>query len=100
MPGLVRSGLVDLVDVLAVLPGVGGQPFQPSSLDKVRQIRAAYPALPHLMVDGGIGPETARLAAEAGANVLVSGSYLFAAPPGGMTARLTALEQVLLDHGE
>jgi len=105
---LLDAGVVDLVDVLAVEPGWGGQPFNPAVLDKVRVIglglglglelelglglgelrapltlsqvrwlRAHYPRLEHIMLDGGITAETARAAAAAGANVLVAGSYLF-----------------------
>merc|ERR1712224_957901 len=86
-------GHVDLVDVLAVLPGIGGQPFQHDALDKVRALQQlAGPKLEYLMVDGGIDAETAQLAAAAGANALVSGSYLFGAPTGQMAERFQLLE--------
>ena len=97
---LCAEGDVELVDVLSVNPGIGGQPFQPAALDKVRALRAAHPALPYLLVDGGIDAATAPLAAEAGANALVSGSYLFRAPPGGMRARLEALRAALRERGD
>ena len=58
-------------------------------------LRAAYPQLPYIMVDGGIDEKTAPRAAAAGANVLVSGSYVFGAPPGQMRMRLEELETAL-----
>ena len=97
---LVRDGLVDLVDVLTVNPGIGGQKIQLAALEKVRTLRAAHPELPYLLVDGGIDDSTASLAAAAGANALVSGSYLFRAPPGGMGERLELLERALAEHGD
>ena len=95
---LLEAGVVDLVDVLAVEPGWGGQPFQPAMLDKVRWLRAHYPRLEHIMLDGGINAETARAAAAAGANVLVAGSYLFGSDD--MASSFDALEEALLTHGE
>lgn len=71
---------VDMVLVMTVEPGFGGQSFMTDQLDKIRRIRAmldqANPAC-DLEVDGGITPETAPLALEAGANVLVAGSAVF-----------------------
>lgn len=72
--------LVDMVLVMTVEPGFGGQAFMHDMLAKIREVRAFADArsLPlDIQVDGGINGETARLAKEAGANVLVSGSYLF-----------------------
>jgi len=69
-------GEVDLVLVMSVHPGFGGQLFIPSVLDKVRAIRKAHPTL-MIQIDGGIDDKTAPLAKEAGANNLVAGSYLF-----------------------
>lgn len=74
--------LVDMVLVMTVEPGFGGQPFMPETLEKIRQVRAfADRNCPELkiQVDGGINGKTALLVREAGANVLVSGSYIFAA---------------------
>ena len=77
---LVDAGAVDLVDVLAVEPGRGGQPFQRAALAKVAELYETYGArLPYLMVDGGVNAETGAEAAAAGANVLVSGSTIFGA---------------------
>jgi ribulose-phosphate 3-epimerase len=69
---------VDLVLVMTVNPGFGGQAFIPSQLDKIRAIRKLIGARPiHLEVDGGINAETTRLVVEAGANVIVAGSGVF-----------------------
>ena len=74
--------LVDLVLVMTVEPGFGGQPFMTEQLDKIRAIRKLLdlrnPGC-ELEVDGGITPATAALAKAAGANVLVSGSAVFGA---------------------
>lgn len=66
---------VDLVLVMTVEPGFGGQAFRPEALEKVKALRAAHPDL-HIQVDGGINAETGKLAREAGANVLVAGSFV------------------------
>ena len=98
---LVAEGLLDLVNVLAVRPGIGGQPFGEAALHKVAQLRAAHAdRLAFLMVDGGIGADTAARCAAAGANALVAGTHLFAAPAGRMAERLHALEDALVTHGQ
>ncbi|MGL5784345.1 MAG: ribulose-phosphate 3-epimerase [Alphaproteobacteria bacterium] len=71
---------LDLVLVMTVAPGFGGQPFLVSQLEKIRDIRrkiTQWGRNIHLQVDGGINPETAHLAVEAGADVLVAGSSIF-----------------------
>ena len=69
---------VDLVLVMTVNPGFGGQSFISSQLHKIRAIRKSIGARPiHLEVDGGINAETAPLVVEAGANVIVAGSAVF-----------------------
>ena len=69
---------VDLVLVMTVNPGYGGQAFIPSQIDKIRAIRKAIGArLIHLQVDGGMNAETAPLVVEAGANAIVAGSAVF-----------------------
>jgi ribulose-phosphate 3-epimerase len=69
---------VDLVLVMTVNPGFGGQAFIPSQLHKIRAIRKAIGARPiHLEVDGGINAETTPLVVEAGANAIVAGSGVF-----------------------
>ncbi len=73
---------VDLILVMTVNPGFGGQKFIAAQCDKIRRLRAMIGARPiDLEVDGGINPETARLVAEAGANVLVAGSAVFTGGP-------------------
>ena len=70
----------DLVLVMSVEPGFGGQQFDPSALDKIivlRQWAQAAGADLRIEVDGGINAETGKLCREAGADVLVAGSYIF-----------------------
>jgi len=71
---------LDLVLVMTVNPGFGGQDFMPAMLPKIRRVRAmidAEKAAIDLEVDGGIAPETARAVVDAGARVLVAGSAIF-----------------------
>lgn len=69
---------VDLILVMTVNPGFGGQSFIPSQLEKIRKIKKMIQGRPvELEVDGGINPETAKLCKEAGADVLVAGSAVF-----------------------
>lgn len=70
--------LVDMVLIMTVEPGFGGQSFMQDMMDKVRKIRQAYPHL-DIEIDGGINDTTAKIARDAGANVLVTGSFLFGA---------------------
>ena len=69
---------VDLICVMTVNPGFGGQAFITSQLAKIRRLRQMIGDRPvHIEVDGGITPDTAALVAEAGADVLVAGSAVF-----------------------
>ena len=69
---------LDLILVMTVNPGFGGQAFIPAQLEKIRRIRAMIGSRPiALEVDGGINAETAPLVIEAGADVLVAGSAVF-----------------------
>ena len=69
---------LDLILVMTVNPGFGGQAFIPAMQEKILRIRNMIGARPiHLEVDGGITPQTAPLAAGAGADVLVAGSAVF-----------------------
>jgi ribulose-phosphate 3-epimerase len=69
---------VDLILVMSVDPGFGGQSFIPTALGKIQMLRGMSRALPiDIEVDGGITPETAILAARAGANAFVAGSAVF-----------------------
>ncbi|MCQ0091013.1 ribulose-phosphate 3-epimerase [Roseovarius sp. M141] len=70
--------MIDLVCVMTVNPGFGGQKFIHSQIEKVRSLRAMIGDRPiHIEIDGGMTPETAPLMAEAGADVLVAGSGVF-----------------------
>jgi len=73
---------VDLILIMTVNPGFGGQAFIASQLAKIRRVREMVNASGHtidLEVDGGINAETARQCVEAGANVLVAGTAVFGA---------------------
>jgi len=70
--------MVDLICVMTVNPGFGGQKFIHSQIEKVRRLREMIGDRPvHIEIDGGITPETAPLMTEAGADVLVAGSAVF-----------------------
>ena len=70
--------MVDLICVMTVNPGFGGQKFIDSQIEKVRQLRAMIGNRPiHFEIDGGVDPTTAPAVAAAGADVLVAGSAVF-----------------------
>lgn len=74
---------IDLILIMTVNPGYGGQELLPFCLDKVKQLKALRAAMGLkflISVDGGIGPGTANIAAEAGPDVLVMGSAFFLSP--------------------
>lgn len=85
-------GAFDMLLVMTVHPGFGGQAFMPDMIEKIR-IAAAWRAARgldfHIEVDGGINAETAALCREAGANVFVAGTSVFKAPD--MAAEIAAL---------
>eukprot|EP00927_Polykrikos_kofoidii_P057257 TRINITY_DN51380_c0_g1_i1.p1 TRINITY_DN51380_c0_g1~~TRINITY_DN51380_c0_g1_i1.p1 ORF type:complete len:276 (+),score=34.82 TRINITY_DN51380_c0_g1_i1:72-830(+) len=68
--------LVDMVLVMTVEPGFGGQKFMPNQMPKVLTLRTEFPDL-NIEVDGGLGPSTIDCAAKAGANMIVAGSACF-----------------------
>ena len=69
---------LDLICLMSVNPGFGGQKFIPSVVEKTRRVKALIGERPiDIEIDGGVDPETAPLVAEAGANVLVAGSAVF-----------------------
>jgi ribulose-phosphate 3-epimerase len=68
--------LVDMVLVMTVEPGFGGQSFMPNMMPKVLDLRTQHPTL-DIQVDGGLGPSTIDAAAKAGANMIVAGSACF-----------------------
>jgi ribulose-phosphate 3-epimerase len=77
---LLASKLFGVVDILAVEPGFGGQEFQESAIQKVRSLRDFInrnKADIKLMVDGGMNKVTCRLVEEAGADIVVAGTFLF-----------------------
>lgn len=84
--------LCDMVLVMSVEPGFGGQRFMPEALEKLRALRAEITRRGlsvELEVDGGINAETAPQAAAAGATVLVAGNYIFSAED--MAARVAEI---------
>ncbi|HWC63012.1 MAG TPA: ribulose-phosphate 3-epimerase [Rhizomicrobium sp.] len=90
--------LVDLILIMSVNPGFGGQSFIESQLGKIEAARKRIEAQKKisgrdiaLEVDGGITPETARRAIAAGANVLVAGTSVFQGGPGRYAANIAAL---------
>jgi ribulose-phosphate 3-epimerase len=85
----------DLILAMTVNPGFGGQDFLPAQLPKIRALRTLIGDRPiWLEADGGITPETARLAIEAGADTLVAGSAVFKDGPGAYAANIAALRAV------
>ncbi len=74
---------VDMVLVMTVEPGFGGQKFNPDTLEKISEIRYLLDSMGRpqvdIEVDGGINGQTVKLCREAGANVFVSGTYIFGA---------------------
>lgn len=91
--------LVDLILVMSVNPGFGGQTFIYSQLEKIRRIRAMIDAQKQsggrdirLEVDGGVNAETALLCVEAGADVLVAGSATFKGGPEHYAANIARLK--------
>jgi ribulose-phosphate 3-epimerase len=83
LPGVVEYVLddLDLILVMSVNPGFGGQSFIPTAYAKLRELRALVGSRnTELSVDGGVSPANAALLAQAGAGVLVAGSAIFGAP--------------------
>jgi len=70
-------GLVDFVLVMSVNPGFSGQAFIPAVVGKIKQLRAIFGK--DISVDGGINNSTVKLVKDAGANIIVAGSYIFGA---------------------
>ena len=87
---------IDLILVMTVNPGFGGQKFIAAQLDKIRALRQRIDALGRpidLEVDGGINDETARQAVEAGADVLVAGTATFTGGSGAYAGNIRRLRQ-------
>ena len=91
LPGLVEYVLddLDLILVMSVNPGFGGQSFIPTTYAKLRHLRGLVGGRGiELSVDGGVGPGNAAALAQAGAGVLVAGSAIFGAPDPGEAVRI------------
>ena len=90
--------IVDLVLVMSVNPGFGGQSFIPGALDKLAEVRDLIAGRPiDLEVDGGASPENARALATAGANVIVAGTAVFAGnDPKTYAARIAAIRNAAM----
>lgn len=73
---LIRKELVDVVCVMGVKPGAGGQTFIPGSAEKVAEVRDMDKHV-YIEIDGGVNGKNARLLRHCGVDILVSGSYLF-----------------------
>jgi ribulose-phosphate 3-epimerase len=83
---------LDLILVMTVNPGFGGQAFIPAMAEKIRRIRALIGDRPiRLEVDGGVTPETAAVVTEAGADTLVAGSAVFRGGPAAYEANIAAI---------
>ncbi|MGO4123560.1 ribulose-phosphate 3-epimerase [Inquilinus sp. YAF38] len=85
---------LDLILVMTVNPGFGGQAFIPAMAGKIRRIRAMIGDRPiRLEVDGGVTPETAAVVAAAGADTLVAGSAVFRGGPAAYEANIAAIRE-------
>ena len=73
----VAGELADLVLCMSIHPGYSGQPFMPEAIPRIRRLRELLPEGVHIQVDGGVGPDNALEAREAGANLLVAGTSIF-----------------------
>jgi ribulose-phosphate 3-epimerase len=94
--------LVDLILVMSVNPGFGGQAFIPAALDKIARARALAGARPvDIEVDGGVTSDNAAAVARAGANVLVAGSATFKGGPAAYAKNIAAIRNAAaLARGE
>jgi len=92
--------LVDIVLIMSVNPGFGGQTFIPAALDKLNEVRTLVGARPiDIEIDGGVTSDNAEKVVRAGANVLVAGSAVFKG--GNYKANIAAIRQVAaLARGE
>jgi len=87
---------LDLVLLMTVNPGFGGQAFIPAVLEKIARVRRMIGDRPiHIEIDGGVSPETAPLVVAAGANALVAGSAVFKGGPEHYAANIAAIRASL-----
>ena len=83
---------LDLILLMTVNPGFGGQKFIPAVLDKVKRVKAMIGGRDiHIQIDGGVAPDTAPLVVGAGANNLVAGSAVFKGGPSAYAANIAAI---------
>ncbi|WP_378945882.1 ribulose-phosphate 3-epimerase [Mesorhizobium sp. ANAO-SY3R2] len=83
---------LDLVLLMTVNPGFGGQAFIPAVIEKVKRVKAMIGNRPiDIEIDGGVTPETAPLVTAAGANVLVAGNAVFKGGPSAYAANIAAI---------
>lgn len=80
---------LDMVLLMSVNPGFGGQSFIPSVLKKIKEVRAMHPTI-DIQIDGGITDKTIGACIDAGANIFVAGSYVFS---GDYKERIAALKK-------
>ena len=94
--------IVDLVLVMSVNPGYGGQKFIPASVEKIQRVAALVGGRPiDIEIDGGVTVENAALVTRAGANALVAGSAVFKGGPAAYRANIAAIRQAAaLARGE
>jgi ribulose-phosphate 3-epimerase len=84
--------LVDLILVMSVNPGFGGQKFIPHAIERIARLRAMAAGRPiDIEVDGGVTPDNAAEIVRAGANVLVAGSAVFTGGPGAYKSNIAAI---------
>ena len=94
--------IVDLVLIMSVNPGYGGQKFIPEAVEKIRRVAALVGDRPiDIEVDGGVTADNAALITQAGANALVAGSAVFKGGPAAYRANIAAIRQAAaLARGE
>jgi ribulose-phosphate 3-epimerase len=94
--------LIDVILVMSVNPGFGGQQFIPAVIEKIARLRAMSGGRPiDIEVDGGVTPETAPAVVRAGANALVAGSAVFKGGPGAYRTNIAAIRNAAaLARGE
>ena len=91
---------LDLILVMTVNPGFGGQAFIPAMVEKVARVKRMIGSRDiRLEVDGGVAPETTPALTGAGADALVAGSFLFNGGPGAYERNIAALRQSCRAHG-
>jgi ribulose-phosphate 3-epimerase len=86
--------LVDLVLVMTVNPGFGGQSFIKGAMESVARVRAMVAGRDiRIQVDGGIDPETVKVASRAGADTFVAGNAVFSGGPDAYAERIAAIRE-------